>query len=241
VGSEVQISRQLGGGYIISEALLRKCMQLIETFSQDELPKISITFKDGRTMESRNPEDVLSDSFIQSTRIDEIKISGSNFESKRTNDAAIVFRRGGSTAIRFIVAGERAATLMFERDLINELAASKQWYSPLVVSYYPWYLVGISIVILILVLAAGASNLHYIDAVTFDFIFSKIYIPAFLWPLSLLFLNAVFPPIIFDLGDGARRQRRHTAIWSFIIGSIVVALLVGLFAGFLKDWPSTHS
>ena len=79
MGSEVEISRQLGGGYVISEALLRKCMQLIETFSQDELPKISVTFKDGRTMESRNPEDVLRDSFIQSTRIDEIKISGPNF------------------------------------------------------------------------------------------------------------------------------------------------------------------
>jgi hypothetical protein len=211
-------------------------MQLIETFSQDELPKISITFKDGRTMESRNPEDVFSDSFIQSTRIDEIKISGSNFESKRTNDAAVIFSRGGSSAIRFIVAGERAATLMFERDLINELASSKKWYSPLVISFFPWYLIGIAIIALIFVLVAGASNLHYITDAKFDFLFSKIYIPAFLWPLSILFLNAVFPPIIFDLGDGARRQRLRTAIWSFLIGTVMVTLLLGLAAEFLKDW-----
>ena len=75
-----------------------------------------------------------------------LKFPDQTLESKRTNDAAVIFRRGGSSAIRFIVAGERAATLMFERDLINELAASKQWYSPLVLSYYPWYLVGISII-----------------------------------------------------------------------------------------------
>ena len=203
MGSEVQISRQLGGGYIISEALLRKCMQLIETFSQDELPKISVTFKDGRTMESRNPEDVLRDSFIQSTRIDEIKISGPNFESKRTNDAAVIFRRGGSSAIRFIVAGERAATLMFERDLINELAASKQWYSPFVLSFGPWYALGAVVIAAILGLAITASNMEYITRSTVGLVFSRVCMPLIvLLPLLLFFLDIAFPAIIFDLGDG---------------------------------------
>ena len=46
--------------------------------------------------------------------------------------------------------------------------------------------------------------------------------------------------------NGARRQRRRTTIWSFVIGSVVVALLVGLSADFLKDWltrgaTGTHS
>jgi hypothetical protein len=212
-------------------------MQLVETFAQDDEPaKISITFKDGRTMESRNPEDVLRDSFIQSTRIDEIKLSGSNFESKRTNDAAVIFQREGSYPIRFIVAGKRASTLEFERDVINELAASKQWYSPLVLSFFPWYLLGALVSVSILGLAIAASSLEYITRPTVELFFYIFFMPIVLWPLSLLFLNAAFPAIIFDLGDGARRQRRRTTIWSFVIGSVVVALLVGLSGDFLKDW-----
>lgn len=175
-----------------------------------------------------------------------IKISGPNFESKRTNDAAVIFRRGGSSAIRFIVAGERAATLMFERDLINELAASKQWYSPLVLSYYPWYLVGISIIFSVLTLAFVALNFKYIANPAFDFLFSKIFIPAsILWPFLLILLGIAFPPIIFDFGEGARRQKFRIAIVSIILVSIIIGLLVNLSSDFLKDWltgaSGTHS
>jgi hypothetical protein len=162
-------------------------------------------------------------------------------------DASVTFRKESSSPIRFIINGDRSAAPTFEGDLINELAAGKQWYSPLGVSFYPWYTVGASFSILMLVLVVAASNLEYIPKITGDLFFFKVFMPwIVLWPLSLLVLNAVFTPIIFDLGHGARRQRRRVAVVSFILFTIVAGLLINLSSDFLKDWltksvTATHS
>jgi hypothetical protein len=220
-------------------------MQLVKTVSEEgALPELSVTFNDGRTVNSTDPDDVFNDSFIQSTRIAEIAISTYHHTSQ---GASITFRKARSSPIRLTVNGDRSAALIFEGNLINELAASKQWYSPFVLSYYPWYLFGMVIIGLIWTLAFVALNLSYITKLTFDFIFSKAFMPAVIfWPLTLILLEIAFPPIIFNLGHGARRQKVRTVIVSLIFVSIVIGVLVNLSSDFLKDWltgsaSGTHS
>jgi hypothetical protein len=185
---------------------------------------------------STTPDDVFGDSFIQSTRIADIVISGSYSASKRTHRASITFRRDGSSPIRFLVGGDRSAALMFERDLINELAAGKQWYSLFVLSFYPWYFFVATIVAAILIIAFGAMKANYIPSSTFDFLFSRTMPALVLWPFLLILLDIAFPPIIFNLGGGARRQKVRIGIVSFILLTIVVGLLVNLSSDFLKGW-----
>ena len=235
MGSEFHISRHLGGGYIISEALLRKCMQLVETFSWEGAPpEISVTFRDGRTVNSEDPDDVFSDSFIQSSRISEITISSYHHTSL---GASITFRKHGEIPSYFRVTGGRSASLVFERDLINELAASKQWYSS-IASLRPIILVATLVIVGLFI-----STITFFSSWPPDFYVKTITYPIFSL-LSLIFLLRIiaFPPIIFDLGDGARRQKVRTTIWSFIIVTVIAGILVSIFTDWIKGWLSgSHS
>jgi hypothetical protein len=82
---------------------------------------ISITFKGGRIVNSTAPDEVLGDSFIQSTKIDAIIISNSD-------KVYIKFHRSNAP-ISFRINGDRSTTLAFEHDLVNELSAGKTWYN----------------------------------------------------------------------------------------------------------------
>ena len=226
VSGKFEISRQIRGGYIISEALLRKCAQLVETFS-GEAPKISITFRDGRTVNSTNPDEVFNDSFIQSTRISETKISGGNFFSQH---ASITFRKNYDSPIYFIAEGDRSPTLTFERDFINELASSKQWYSPFVLSVTTFSLLTTIFAapsIFSFIFVSVSMHNH-----TLDLIAIIVSLTQTLMLLILICSRIEFPSIIFNIGHGARRQTLRVAIWSFI----VFTLLSGITIIFLHDW-----
>jgi hypothetical protein len=223
----------------VSEALLRKCMQLVQTFlGEDAKPDISITFRDGRAVNSTDPGDVFSDSFIQSSHITQIVVSGSYLDSKRVyRNASVTFHKTRSSPIQFTVKGDRSNALIFERDLTNELSVSKLWYSPFVISYYLWYLIGVILIGLIFTLVFIAVNINYITKCTFNLLWSKIFMPAMvLWPLSLILLEIAFQSMIFNLGGGARRQQVRTTILSFIIVTVFAGILISIFTDWIKGW-----
>ena len=85
----MDISQRMGGGYIVSEATLRKVAGMIETFSGNA-PEIRLTFRAERTINSTKPDEVFGDSFIQSTPISQITISNDYRSSQR---ASVEFRR----------------------------------------------------------------------------------------------------------------------------------------------------
>jgi hypothetical protein len=103
MNSNFNIWRRIGGGYIVSEATLRKFARLIGTFSGNA-PQISLTFRDGRTINSTKPDEVFDDSFIRSTSISQITISTDYRSSQR---ATVEFRRDDSSPINFTANGDR--------------------------------------------------------------------------------------------------------------------------------------
>jgi hypothetical protein len=130
--SNFKIWRPIGGGYIVSEATLRKFARLIETFSGNA-PQISLTFRDGRTINSTKPDEVFDDSFIRSTPISKITIS-TDYHSSQC--ASVEFRRDDSSPIHFTANGDRQPVLALESGFLNELTPAKAWYSRLVLSQY---------------------------------------------------------------------------------------------------------
>lgn len=232
MSSKFEVSRPLRGGYIVSEALLRKCVQLVESFSGSP-PNLSLTFRDGRTVNSTNPDEVFSDSFIQSTRISEIKIFATYFLSQR---ATITFiRKDGFWPIFFTAEGDRSATLTFEGDLRNELASSKQWYSPFVPTalvYMASTILFGSISILLLIISV---NVPYKRSDPLGVIMETASIANLLILLMIMFSRFAFPSMIFNLGHGARRQNVRIATWSFV----VFGVLTGILTIFLHDWLKT--
>ena len=93
----MDISQRMGGGYIVSEATLRKVAGMIETFSGNA-PEIRLTFRAERTINSTKPDEVFGDSFIQSTPISQITISNDYRSSQR---ASVEFRRDESFSYPF--------------------------------------------------------------------------------------------------------------------------------------------
>jgi hypothetical protein len=231
----MDISQRMGGGYIVSEATLRKVARLIETFSGNA-PEIRLTFRGERTINSTKPDEVFGDSFIQSTPISQITISNDYRSSQR---ASVEFRRDESSPIHFTASGDRQQVIAFESDLLNELTPAKAWYSRLVISQYTapshsyaFYeiVIVISIVILLLFIASHYWDVEYrsnrIITVT-TIIFAINFIIACCY--------FAFPSMVFGIGKGARRQVSRTAIWSFII----LVLVVGIAINFISDWLKT--
>jgi hypothetical protein len=206
VSSRFNVNRRLPGGYIISETLLRKCVQLADRLSEEnrapDTPStptdISVIFKGGREVNSKTLDDVLSDSFIQSTKIDEIVISnGSTFTIKlhRSN-----------TPIYFRISSDRSTIIAFEHDLLNELSSGKTWYN---FDYFAQLasIVGVisfisacSAVSLLVIRFMGGPTLALNNAITAA---SVIF-------LVMILIAVALPDIIFDFGEeGGGNLRRN--------------------------------
>jgi hypothetical protein len=233
VSSKFKISRPLRGGYIISEALLRKCAQLVETFS-GEAPRISLTFRDGRTVDSTDSDEVFGDSFIQSTRISEIKISAGNLFSPR--EASIIFRKYYDSPIYFIAEGDRSATLTLERDFLNELTSTRQWYSVFVLNSISFSILSTVFALISISLAIISVTVPYKRNDTLGFIMIIATSANILMFLILLFCRLEFPQIIFNIGHGARRQKLRIGIWSFIFLTVVAGMATISLHDLLTDW-----
>ena len=233
MSGKFEISRPLKGGYIVSEALLRKCAQLVETFS-GEPSNISLTFRDGRTVNSTNPDEVFSESFIQSTRISELKIIATYGCPQR---ATITFiRKDGFWPIFFTAEGDRSATMTFESDLRNELAPSKQWYSPFVLPLAIFTLFTFVFAVISISLAIISATVPYKRSDTLGIIIITAQIVTVLLFVMVMFSRIAFPSMIFNIGHGARKQTHRVAMWSLIFLTIIIGVIVGMLAIFLHDW-----
>jgi hypothetical protein len=226
VAGDFHISRSLGGAYVISEPLLRRCLRLVEEFSgKDTQVNFSISFTDGRTLDG-NPDAILGDSLIQSTSIRDIIIS----QSAASDQVYINFRGYGDVPIYLKADGSKSSLINFETELLNELSGGKQWYSLLVRS---------ELKIMVASILSGAFlsgafitqlNLHLsgLHNTALDKILLAIAVPLSIFIICLI----AFPPLIFDLGHGARRHRVRTTILSFL----VVTLFGGIVVNFSSDW-----
>ena len=230
MSSKFRVNRQLQGGYIISEALLRKCVQRVDSFVEADLPPdtaaaptdVSITFKDGRVISSKTLDDVFSDSFIQSTKIDNIHISNSD-------KVHISFRRN-TLPVSFVANGERSTTLTFEHDLMNELAAGKTWYN---FKYYHYFaqIVYIVTFVCIVLLVSSLTVLFIGDP---SALLKNVIMVLSVTFLAMLLIIIAFSDIVFDLGDGARKKKLRDAIFS----SIIVVAMVGIVVNFFTNWAT---
>jgi hypothetical protein len=228
VNSIFPVSRQLPGGYIISETLLRKCVQLAGRLSEEnrvpDTPStptdISVTFKGGREVNSNTLDDVLYDSFIQSTKIDEIVISnGSTF---------ILRLRRSSTPVSFRIRSDRSTIFEFEHDLLNELSSGKTWYN------FHYYEQLASIVGVI----AFCSACSILSLLTIRFmggptlIINNLIMGAIIIFLAMILIIVAIPDIIFDFGEGARRRK----IRDYVLSGVILAAILGISVNFFTGW-----
>lgn len=234
MSSEFHVNRPLPGCYIVSEALLRKCVRLVDRFSEADCPPdtatvptdISITFKDGRVINSTIPDNVLGDSLIQSTKINAITISNSD-------KACITFRRS-NFPIYLKISGNRSTALAFEQELINQLFADKAWYD---CKYYEHFVFSVlAIAFVSVALLVSASTLILIGD-------RSPFVKNAAMALSVTFLVMVFiivvvpSNIVFDFGEGARKRKAS----DFILSSIIVVAIVGIAVNVFTSWVTELS
>jgi len=230
VAGEFGISQHLGGAYIISEPMLRRCLRLVENLSGKDGPvTLSITFQGGRSLEG-NPDTVLSDSLVQSRPIRDITIR----QLIASEQVYVNFSRYGQIPIYFKAEGNKVAIVNFERELLNEIAGCKQLYSPLSHRLTMATLTGVvggSFFSQLVVNLAGNRNP-----------FLEKLLPALAFVLLILIICLVaFPPLIFDLGQGAQRHKVRTAILSFLAVTVIGGITVNVSYDWLKDYFTPHA
>jgi hypothetical protein len=229
------ISRPIGGGYIVGETTVRKLARLCEAFS-GKAPEISLTFQDGRNIKSTNPDNVFNDSFIQANRIFEIKISYDN-DFSVTHRSAVEFRKHDSYPIIFNANGERQSVLVLEHDVMNVIVSIRTWYNTIVFSKYTTsnnnavHVISFIVVICAFIFVV-LSHYH------FNYLYSLFSSKNYLLFLAIFLIYTcfyyAFPSMVFDIGEDARRQRRRTALWSLFMLVIVAGIAVTLFTDWLK-------
>lgn len=229
-----KISREMRGCYIVPKDGIRRVFGHVQKASKvtdaalqvAPEPYISVEFSSGRTVSSKDVDDILDDSLMISDRISRITIGV--YRAYLSQQAAVRFVDRSDRPISFDIEGERHKSLALEEALSNEIKGMKAPYSQANLASYSfpllitvWAPVSMAMTFLTYWAIFGLSS-KYAGASWLIFSLFMFLIP----PLS----SWTFPGIVFDFGEGARRRNRirYTVygLVLFLVGGVSLDFIV---------------
>lgn len=231
MASRFSLEREIGGGFLVDESMIRRIQSLMAEISGVPV-KITAYFGKQRIVSGFSFEDIFNDSYLRLEGVSLVclKASSDDFVCE------VIFKITRGIPISITASGKRDSVIKLESEVLNEIFSAKMWYSPFVLSQYT---VSIGVAFDFIFLAIGIFVL-----ILMFFGQSAIAggLPGEFWYLMALsflinpILSLLFPPMVFNIGKGARDFDFRRSIYSFFFYSIVFALVMAILSNFLTDW-----
>lgn len=230
MAEKLEVSQSLRGAYTITESVIRKlCDHLFQATGAPV--SVSVKLKGDRTITSRDPEVVLSDSSLSRYSIESIKINSNNYDT--TNSTYITIGYSDVKPILIQIEGDRRYVLMVEDTLKNELDGVKSPLSWLLYTKQKTFDFGITMIIL---------SAFIMSILLISIIYPKEfveYIPPYILPsfaftfyILTYFISFIIPSVSFNFGKGKVNLDLKNKILKLIIGGVVFGVAVNLLSNF---------
>jgi len=216
------------GSYLLkAETLLR----IIEHMtSSGGTLKAALTFKNGRTIESEDINEILSDSLVTSTKIGQLKLK----TIQSPNGTAEVHFTDYSAAMIYSIQGERQWVLTLEQDILNEFNSGKLWSSNLNPNRWPvnnWNtaVLWICLVMGILFLVMSYLGQWLLEKMS---IWSLSFLIGF--PIIGLLQTYLFPSLHFGFGKGLESYKTKSNILHLVIVLVGLGLILSVAGNYIS-------
>lgn len=229
MSQKFQVDKTLHGSFLIEEDTVRQLAKSIEN-AHGKPPETSISFENDRTIKSDSVDDLLSDSIINSTKINQIKMRCHDSEGRSTY---VTITNDKYRTINMDIDGNREFVLALE-DKFNHIIPARSIFSIFNESSkrkstlnVTWNILGA-----ISLLATG--------------IFGQLEqkVPLLISLASLTFfivtaalsgvLGSFLPSVTFNFGAGQKSYRNKTTILKFIGVGIILSLGLGVGGNYLS-------
>jgi len=231
VASLFVIERDVVGGFIVDEASVRKLFSYIKREAQADVD-VSITFKGGMTIRSRDVEGIFDDNFSTRDVIESIQLTSSCDRFKiRFN-----LKNYGSRPVDYYISGDRDVVIKIERELEIFVESIRAWYSNFVLEQYTVklsliiYILPISIIFMYISWKYLGSEIE--KSFSFDYIIFFFAFSIFISPV----MSFIFPTMVVNIGRGARVNGWRTKILYFIFSVILIGVVVSVLGNWATDW-----
>lgn len=212
------------GSYLLSEDRLRRIHKHL--CSPNGSVRTTLTFKNERTISSEDLDEILGDSLIGSSEVDELRFKMLN---NPNGFCDVVFaNRGGAMA--YGLQGERSWVLSTEADILNEFNAGKLWYSNLNPNRWPVSNINVAITVTLFFIGLICLGLYLTPLwilTSREFLFVALAF-GIVVPGTTLLQYYFFPSLEYDFGKGAVsfKCRRNTMSFLFVTVSLGLCLSV---------------
>lgn len=183
-------------------------------------PKISVTFKGGRTIQSREIQSVLEDTYFKTVPIASVMVIHAS-----ENAIFLDFDTDKNASAYVTIEGEKKAVVACEAEILAVLNASRPPYHWLV--HYPNKAVARSRAIAFFSLLVPAGILAAV-------LWPEMFYPERFKPVLIAFLGCavfvnaswwVLPNLVFDIGVSARPWKWRLFIWSVLVIGVAVSVM----------------
>jgi hypothetical protein len=114
--------KTIRGSYLLSEDIVRRMVKHMS--ASGGILTASLKFKNERTIVSDDIDEILNDSLIRSTEIDELQLR----VITPSHAIAEVLFKNGSGAMGYGIRGDRQWVLALEHEILSEIDAGKLWF-----------------------------------------------------------------------------------------------------------------
>ncbi|WP_106795595.1 hypothetical protein [Rhizobium sp. H4] len=224
-----KINTVLGGAFLVEGDTLRNLVRFVaEAYGKP--PEITATFEEARSIQTDNIDDIFTDPLVRSVELTAFKI----LAVSETGYTSIQFNNIDSRPATIDISGDRTWALALEHKLNNELLACNRWWGFFRdntkrrenIGFWMFILTLMSVSAIFLGLTYDWKSTLRVGGLVLALVNLRF--------LVNLGMNALFPVVQYNFGMGERRARLRTNILKFIMSGVVVAVIVGLFTGWLE-------
>ncbi|MBY5737346.1 hypothetical protein [Rhizobium leguminosarum] len=221
--------KTIRGSFLLREETLRRIISHMT--SSGGMLKATLTFKDERVIASDNIEEILTDSLISSTKIDQLRLR----TIECPGGVAEVLFADRSAAMGYGIEGERTWVLALEQDILNEFNSGKLWFSNLNPNRWPVENINTAIVWISVLVGVFTLLMYHFG----EWIFKNtpLWIPlsvATAFGLATLLQTYLFPSLHFGFGKGLESYRFRTGTIYFLFAGLFLSIVTGVVGNYFS-------